>query len=528
MNNLQTSLLLIIFENVPIDQLFRRCKLVCKKWNQIINQKMQLNELVIRRTGIDRFIEKNAQTNYWYSNKRPINLNRTVILSKLDCFHNSSFRATFANLKFLKFTLDGCIEKISIRSLNTLSNLEHLEIESIYSEVNISPLYILKKPTLALSKLKFLKIPCIRNHKFKISSNKLENLICNRLKEFKVMKPDTVKMLEVKAYSCKVDTNSEDNLEHFGAFLNLKTLKLDGIDYLDKDLISKIPINLKELYLFHHFRINDSTIEKIKHILRKRNESKLKLKIFLQNCELKDASTFDENNFKEKDELKFIARNYNNLDQVTWCTNVDFIKLLAFFNQSIPNDFFKKILNVQQVFLNNTRFLNVDQQKDFYIFLINYPNLTKLFLHRQLFNQEFYDGLPGRFKLIEELFLYPKNNVKLNTQFVFRFELLRRFQTNQDLQISVAIELLNNLKLLRKFVFFNSANQIRINKCKNQLYELIYLKVINEKEKAEKYENLALNKLLRIIIIELYKDLEIIETKNQLNNRQKLKIKEIY
>ena len=184
MNKLPNELILIIFSYLHLIDLFRNCKLACKRWRILVNTMKQFKELVINYNEFSN--------NYWHFNYRPIDSNSITYCNNLK---DQSFKNHFSTLKYLKINfMDHTLGVEQLDYLSSLKCLEQLDLD-----FNLSQLFQPKLISLRLPNLKYLRAYFYQRFpKFQIDAINLSSLDCNYLKGIELVHPQSIKSLEFR------------------------------------------------------------------------------------------------------------------------------------------------------------------------------------------------------------------------------------------------------------------------------------------------------------------------------------------
>lgn len=443
MNNLPDALIVRILDHLNVDELINKMKMVCKRWKNLIENNLKIKELIIRDEYEEIFD--------WYFDCEPINLKNTIYSSKLDFFSYPSFTAMFKNdLKKLKTNLK---RNINLEYLNDLTRIEHLEIDDC--------LYLDRSVTLNLKNLKILKIFIfLKDHKLIINSLNLKILSCFKLQTIKILKPQKVEYIEVK----------KNLVECLKMFSNLKVFKCNSIEYLNMNILYRLPANLDRLHLYTDNRSAQNHLfckEIIAEILKQKLILRRNLRIFFQGVLLDDL-VFKLNDydftkmldaFREKDALKLFYDNYDdNLeDKLSWYNDIDYNELMFTFENHLPYSFFSKFNRIEQVSA-----CGLVSKKEFTWFISNCPNLKFLFIKNSSLDQEFYSNLPSTCNLLMNFYLQENDCFELDYEFALKFELLKEFKVSLHLPWCFVRKILTKLKFIHYLGFMNrKSNSIK-------------------------------------------------------------------
>ena len=370
-------------------------------------------------------------------------------------------------------------DPIKISDLNLLTELKHLEIDNENFNFNrfdfkflIAVFVKTTTLTLKLPKLKILKIGSFTYSKdseiLRIESDVLEILCVHGLTNIQISKPETVKFIELKStFRLKYFIENYNHLKQFTSLEEFKT-NLNYDNYLDKELISKLPNSIKKIKIYFNFS-NNLDLQIIRHLLEQKikleNNFRYKFKLYLMDFKLKDEKSllikFSDLNKDYNSELYFI-KNYAEqmTDKVDWFKRVDYNRLLTAFNEEIPKSFYNQFHNIQKVILSYKT-----DEDEFKLFLDHYSSLRSLVLHKSFFSQEFYDNLPFKFNLLSTLFIYDEKN-NLNYDFLLNFKLLRELRISEEISLALAIKILKNCKFIVEFDFTKNSIKLQIEKKK--------------------------------------------------------------
>ena len=224
MDGLPDEILLMIFRDLNISDLFIRCELVCKRWQWLI-EGMRFKELIVYQS--DHLI--NASNQY----KKSKNI---IFVENLDFLHH--FKANFINLKYLKINFPTVHFDLDI--LNEFTGLERLDVEKV---TNLNRDVKLCLPKLGTLNLQTHDLKNNDQHTIVIDSSKqLKVFSCNNLSSVRIVHPASVKHLELNGIV------NENLIE----FTDLELLKVNStFSFGNSDgLIVKLPINLQKLFFY--------------------------------------------------------------------------------------------------------------------------------------------------------------------------------------------------------------------------------------------------------------------------------------
>lgn len=455
METLPDELTFMLFDRLDTSDLIRNCMLVCKKWRNLLIYKYKLKELIILG---DR-IWQNAHS--WYFTCKPISIKKTIYCWELNNFKNSSYHNLFFDspsfircfngLKYLKTYLNEY--GFNLEQFNKLPQLNHLEVDNqIYFKI--------KNVKLTLLNLKILKI-IIHKGKLIVDSDKLEILCVNDLRTLELVKPETVKYLELRFYD---NTNLAE-------LTNLKVYKNRFINHFDKNVLNKASSSLKEMHLYSNLWVYNFNSNKniISSIMKQKEDLQRDVDVYFQGVKLgiKKFDDYDDD-FNYQSDLYILHKNQDHLeDNLSWIYSIDYNELSDLFDQNLSDaflTFFRKLNNVQSVFLMGN--FNMDQ---FNLFLTYCPSLFQLSLQDpSTINQRFYDELFDKCPNLM-IFEIKKENevneaVRLDYNFILDFKLMEKFNTPHEIEMDLAVKILKNLKIIKDLKFENHRNLVSIKR----------------------------------------------------------------
>lgn len=133
------------------------------------------------------------------------------------------------------------------------------------------------------------------------------------------------------------------------------------------------------------------------------------------------------------------------------------LRMFFYYSNDFPFLFQKKTLtsinnsNLQDMSFIRTKY-KIHNCNDLISLINKAPILSQLHLYKPSLNNEFYDKLPNYAKLLEELKLEEIDGVKIKSfKFLNKFKILKKFETNIEIDIPSIIELLARIKLLSFF-----------------------------------------------------------------------------
>lgn len=265
----------------------------------------------------------------------------------------------------------------------------------------------------------------------------------------------------------EIDNPDADSLADYK---NVEILKCNNLEDLKRDVVSMLPrfsSKLSELHCGYSHYIGSSKSKKIfNFLLQYKIAKKLSYKFYFCGI-LQQQKKFEDYDFNQ-DELSLHMRNYPLLEHCfPWLNAIDYVHLLELVNDRLPSDFFLKYPNIVQVTVSD----QVDPNK-LMMFLKNCRSLRKLTIENALLSQEFFNELSTLNGSITELKLYGEQNTAIKYDFIYKFEFLHLFDTDQQLPIELASDLVKALKYCESFEFEFNSKMIKIRKRNRIIYDL--------------------------------------------------------
>lgn len=469
-DSLPDELLEIILSHVNYVDLLCNCKLVSKRWLQIVNA-LRFDELIV--TGCFLY------ESYWYHSFRAVNMKNVLQFDRSNFWEHASFRNHFGRLKFLKyFSYFGHSERF-FEHLSEFELLEHLEFGGLESPK--------KDHQLRLPRLRTLKIrtsPSYSDHQLIIDADRLQVLHCYRLNFIRLLSRSSIKTLEVYLWKSFFRDNPD-----FQSYENLETLKV--IDLQNSFNLSEIelslPASLKQIHVNSDCMKDDDLaddelmdVEPESDVQDCYRESfkiwKRIIKLaFKQNApefyflnvrvDLDKANTakFDDYDFRPK-ELDFYRRNYSVLAETfPFFSRIDYDQLMSLWGRRLPADLFRRFNNIQKLAAKR-----IENPQHLLWFLGHCPLLTELDLHCPKFSQNAYDQLPTLCGRLTHFYLAERITQLISYEFVRNFAALSLFSTSQNLSRRLALDIVKRLKFLQDFIFNDQRGTVTISKINRQ------------------------------------------------------------
>ena len=449
MDQLPPELLTIIFKNLNHKNK-RNCKLVCKKFNFVI-QNLKEECLVVLISDSRR---KLHHLNWFYTNKRTSN-SRILISKEYDFLSTELIKTKCSNLKklfiYIRKTSYSDSKAAGFNFERNVNKFNQLE------ELNIYNANMLKDATIRLPNLKIGKIHFDTNgHKLTLNCVKLRIFSCFHFnRSFVFTYPEKITHLEIDGFYREVNSNERNQKElEIYQFVNLEYIVFNHHNVGFKgDSFTRFA-KLKE-YHYNKFSTIGGFLD-----ARRSNRELLKVKERLVENDFKiyfsglDSELIK--NFEEKElhtELMNGPNSKNHLNQTTLCTKyynnliqicpsirkINYNELLDFYKDELPSDFFTRMPNIQKVFARE-----VADEKAFLKFLSK-CNLIKLDLRRTFKKQQSYDSLPKVCPFIVKF--YPiELSGQIKIDFILKFSYLSHLILYRKLDYEFVNCLFENLE----------------------------------------------------------------------------------
>lgn len=422
MNDLPPELIAIIIRDFGLSyQDKRNCRLVCKKWNAIVNQLKEDCLLLSSRVCLN---ETWFYTNKWVNPKDQVltDLSYQLIPQPL-------LQTTFSNLKKLYILISTFdVELDPGQTINHLKQLEQLQL----NRVNLK-----QKSELRLPQLKIFSLSTIADvRKIKLETPKLKALrtvLKDMAHEF--VYPQTITYLVVD--DCEPIIDSLTNLEYLCAkkFAKISPATLIGLKHL-KEIhnmgYSPFGFNRENLNLFQLL------------YQQKQLDPKLTFKLFVCGLDYASFLGVDQNHYQGSVIMPFYSANYDRLVPLIYEERFVFNKF-DFRTGAIPRDFFYKFPNIKQVLCENTR-----EERLFLEFLSKVQYLDNLHLDLLVISPQNCDKLADCCPRLTCLEIF--NVVPISLEFIFRFRYLTRFSIDRMVEfnfVRIAFEKLKHLQFFR-------------------------------------------------------------------------------
>lgn len=454
-------------KNDYFQQIFQM-RLINKHWNKCIN-KINIEKLIL----ID---ETNEFENSDFPTYEPIDLKNIILSYNVSNFfhHNESTREIFKNLKYLKINFLTDLE-----NLNHFQKLENLQIETDQNLVQFVNLNLIQLRVLKFNQSDSSETTQSKLNKLIINSENLKFLYCKLISRIELKNPKTLIHLEMDKFD-----------ENVVVFENLEILKYNKLHTKDTTVTElKLLSKLKEIYFFfmETFYKDKSKWEKIFNDILIQQEKALKhnpnLQFYFHNVKMFKGCTFDSLGLSCRDDfeyvfeypfisgnLKIISKSMPTLTYIDYC---EFEYEIGHLIEELSLNRLADLFNNVQTILA----LAIDNVHLFVKFLSICRVLSTLEIHKsnssnsKYIDQEFFDTKFTNYHLKKFIFLAGKRSA-IDFKFLLKFKLLKTFETNLHVQISLILELLKNLKFLKHLEFKNEGKLICIEKSDKNLYNV--------------------------------------------------------
>ena len=435
LDNLPYELYQILLKFVDLEDLLE-LRSVCKKLNQIISE-FKIEEMIF--SDLDYHNDFN-----WFYINRPMYYKNMIDISTLFLLSTS-----LINVQHLKCLCIDNIETNELFDLDKLNKFKQLEHLTLKLEL---PKFKEIKKRLSLPNLKSLSLYCqsFTNEKIEIAieTSKLRALNLNDhldLSYFKFIHPLTINYLKLNYYESYIEI-----------FKNLEYLECSNVFDKGSILLSAFS-NLKEI------KIRWSIPIFLPALLTEISRLERETKVYLKGVELKTGEEF--NGYNNQNELDFQMNHYRTLSRnLDYDNLINYSKLMELVSV-IPEDFFRKYINIQKVQTDK----KVENQDNLIKFIKKCSNLRELSLRNSKLNQSFYDELHLICSLID-LRIDEDTDLKLNFEFINKIYYLVIFETNQQLDLNENHRL-DQLNYLNRIEFKITDHQISIDKLMGNKYE---------------------------------------------------------
>lgn len=391
----------------------------------------------------------------WFYSKRPVNPNFRISFDKI--LPVSSILRLQQNLKRLRIEFQGTRPVLDF--INSLQELEELDItfdcgQGLYTFVS-PKLRVLK--AFATSLFHRMNEPKMI---LEFKSSKLEAICCEALNHLLIENPLEVKYYEGEDYD-------EDEI---GQFENLECLRLDFVEYIDPDILSRFA-SLKELRMnWANFGYNPSfpndalAMNTVEQILKKKLVlRRIDFRLYLQGVEIKDKNLFVDNTYLNDQDFRL--RNYQLLDQAFSYTDelaVDYCGLVQL-KSAIPPDFFTKFPRINKIKVKE----NVANGDQLIWFLKNAGDcFESLHLKNTALSQAHYNRLPEltslRYLKINE------EETAISYKFILKMKNLRTFTAKQEFPdaFSLAMRMFKRSKVIGTFEWQVAGDGVRVGRAR--------------------------------------------------------------
>lgn len=445
--------ILKIFEQIDLRTLILSCKLVSKRWYNVIVKGVKFEEMILIKQM--EFFDCN-----WHFSSKPIDLSKIFDCWEMNFLNLESFKKTFEHLKYFKINFRILDPDFELELLNAFVELEVLEI---HYHLSLKRNMNLNLPRLRIAKLDIISLDDCEL----FIDAPIELLSCYYLQPVNVRNKSTIRQLEVKNLT---------NVEFFkppdmSEYPNLIILQFTGFEIVEDINISKMPY-LNEIHCIvktsDDFRGFCTGLKaSLKYILDqvaylRRNDFKFYFNaIHLDGGQLIDQIDLFSNGLQMfKQEYSKLKSNFLN-----WFNELDWNLFIAIF-RVIPQDFLTKFSVIQTIKAGA-----INNSEVFAIFIKKCSNLKELILNFPNLPPSFYTHLPTYARLLSQFYLIEKHTLNIDYSFLSEFELLFSFSTNQSMKMDCAVAALSQLRLLDTLKFKSYEYTILIKKVeKNRFF----------------------------------------------------------
>ena len=441
MDKLPNEMLMKIFQNVDqVDQLLN-CKIVCKKWYSIIDQRIRLNSLVVSEINdykilSDKWFDPNESIQFLYDYRYKVEGRRSKIIR---------FNMKQPLLSRLK-KLFIYWRNIWANSINCLKHLEVLGLNctNLISETEI----LLNLPNLRV-------FGCEANdhdHKLVFNCPKLKKVYCYyKPANLSFIHPESIK--ELHTY---YNENFMFDLVDC-EYLYITLCRFDENILLKLKKLKELHINIQNLYILSNFIKQKNSL--------KRTNLKLYFLSVLSDSVSPNILNQLADSFLDRyisiDSIQFYGPNYSYLpDNLYFIQTVDYNVLENYFwanpNQ-IARGIMKKLYHLGQLILSDqirdvNQFIGVLKDKIY---------LNKVWIMAKFMPQNFFDQiLSENCSIIKHLHLENKN--QLNFDFLLKFKELQHFKTSQQLTSDLIFKLFAKFELLESLEYHYECSKVVI------------------------------------------------------------------
>lgn len=445
MDLLPIEIVCLIIKKLDLNDILS-CRLVNKKWSQIVNEHIKISSLAIKDKECQFEEERYLLDREFFKNSYQFN-------TRNEEFFQSAFIMTvLKNLKHLYIQLPSIYNESDFnlaKNLNNFTKLESLKIDQLTTSA--------QSATIKLPNLKTLSIDLYDGPTLKLDLPKLEKLVNNCfLKKFEFKNYDTITELTTELYEDCLPKYK--NLEKF--YCEFLTNDEDyELNNLPKDILSLLP-KLKELHCSRLVKKNViAGVLSSKNKLRRQN-----FKLFFNGLEieclnqLETYTTYFEEGYEflsdAKENFEILLDNFSKLSNFNqYVSDVNYTSICKKFKNGINSEFFKKFVSIRNVVVDKP----IENVNHFVNFLKECKILSSLELNNAALDQSFYDNLAIYCPSVSHLKI--RDEKPINSDFLLKFNKMFSFSINQNATFDTIEKAFLKFDLLHSFKFTIKKNR---------------------------------------------------------------------
>lgn len=426
----------------------RNCRLVCKKWNAIVNQLKEDCLLLSTRYLMN---ETWFYTNEWANPKHLLftDLNYQLL-------PELQMQTTFSKLRKLYVWISTFDDELDPdRTINHFKQLEQLQL----NRVNLK-----QQSELRLPNLRFFSLSTIANdRRIRLETPKLKALrISFKDMDYDFVHPETITYLVVDECDPII-----------GSLVNLESLTAKKFNRISDETVLGLK-HLKEIHSIGYSVFGFGDLRFFRTLYDRQLENpELTFKLFICGLDFASFLQVDVRNYMSSVITPFYSANYERLVPLMHEERFVFNKFDFFRTGGIPGDFFRKFPNIKQVLVEKTKYESLLLE-----FLGRVPYLDNLHLDLCVINPQNCGLLTDFCPRLTCLELF--NVVPISVEFIFKFRYLTRFSIDRIVEFDFIQRAFERLKYLQYFQFDFNLNPnsdlcfAGIQKVGKDRFDLIY------------------------------------------------------
>ena len=430
------------------------CRLVSKKLNEVVK--------VFRVRELSFYDWERYRRSFWYHDGKPIYPCNSLSVSKVAVLNSTSIDLRY--LKRLCFCNKVNCGELHLEVLNKFKQLVHLDL--CLKGLGASESEIEK---LKLNSLEHLHIAFKSPVFIEFDTPKLESVVLRYrgdeeadqpIATIRFVTPSTVKRL------CTFGLLQDQLPKNFGG---LKHLQYDELD-LDLHVLLKEFPDLRVLNFCGRKVRNGCSA--LGQIMREKDRLRPSLKLCFESILLDSSKAIESYAFDKESKLALLIKHHSSmLPDANSLQRLDYSELMSLTKNGYPIGFLESrpfvcvdLVSVNGVIDDPNRLLN---------FLLNCVNLEHLRLNNCSLTMEFFDKLPTFTSLLHLEINAENRDLQLDfSRFLFKITNLVWFETDQNLDGSLLLDLIQQLKFVCYLVFKANGQTFSIYKSYKGKYEL--------------------------------------------------------